>query len=254
MGKALVEWHTHTMSGTAPTIRGTQSGQASVEAALTLPLVIFLVLGTLQLFLMLQARIMTQYAVFRATRAGSVSHGDCKRMMDAGLAALLPTFSRTDSPAKLAEAYRRVKNNSYQELSTAGRRFSGDVIWLLRESPTSVSREDLDFDQGGDPMRLEVHMVFWYPLRIPFADWVMTRMFRAHFALQDYHAANPLGPVQRDANWTRGTGKMEARIRGEYASRTGGSAGYVFPIVASYSMRMMTPAKPEFFSNQHCAQ
>ena len=33
-----------------------ESGQAAVESALTLPLAVFLILGSLQLFLMLQAR------------------------------------------------------------------------------------------------------------------------------------------------------------------------------------------------------
>ena len=44
-----------------------------MEAALTLPLVVFLILGTLQLFMMLQGRIMAEYAVFKAVRAGSVT-------------------------------------------------------------------------------------------------------------------------------------------------------------------------------------
>ena len=46
---------------------GRQSGQAMVEAALSLPLVVFLVLGTLQLFLMLQARVLAQYAAHVTT-------------------------------------------------------------------------------------------------------------------------------------------------------------------------------------------
>lgn len=239
-------------------MRGRQSGQASVEAALTLPLVIFLILGTLQLFLLLQARIMTQYAVFRATRAGSVSHGECKRMMDAAIAALLPTFARTDSPERLAQAYERFKENQYDGQLSGGSKstsFSGQVVWLMRESPTNVTGSEEDtFDQGGDPMRLEVRMVFWYPLRIPFADWVLTKMFRAHFALEEFHNANPLLLADKDANWENGPGKMETSIRNAYSSRTGsGQGGYVFPITASYSMRMMTPAKSEHFSQQHCA-
>ena len=42
-----------------------------METALTLPLTLFLMLGTLQLFLMLQARVLTEYAVFRAVRVGT---------------------------------------------------------------------------------------------------------------------------------------------------------------------------------------
>ncbi|QRN96725.1 pilus assembly protein [Archangium violaceum] len=246
------------MSSQETPIRGRQSGQASVEAALTLPLVIFLILGTLQLFLLLQARIMTEYAVFRATRAGSVSHGECKRMMDAAIGALLPTFARTDSPERLAEAYERFKDNRYDGQLSGGSKsmpFSGEVVWLLRESPTNVTASEEDtFDQGGEPRRLEVRMVFWYPLRIPFADWVLTRMFRAHFAIAELHSANPLILADKDANWENGPGKMESLIRNAYSSRTApGKGSYVFPITASYTMRMMTPAKPENFSQQNCA-
>jgi hypothetical protein len=68
-----------------------ERGQAAVEAALTLPLTIFLILGSLQLFMMLQGRIMSEYAAFEAVRAGSRYHGDCKPMTHAVLAALLPS-------------------------------------------------------------------------------------------------------------------------------------------------------------------
>ncbi len=224
-----------------------------MESALTLPLVVFLVLGSLQLFLMLNARIMAQYAVFRATRAGSVSQGDCKRMMHAAIATLLPAFARTDSPDMLGDAFKDFRNNKY-----AGKlkKFNGDVLWLIREAPASVTAEDADFDQGGGSMRLEMRLVFWYPLRIPFADWVMTKMFRASFAIQDYNAANPLILTQKNANWKKaswmkGPEDMEALIRDEYKTRTD-DGEYVFPIVSNYSMRMMTPAKPENFTSKRC--
>ncbi len=220
-----------------------------MEAAITLPLVIFLVLGTLQLFLMLNARIMTQYAVFRATRAGSVSQGNCTRMMHAAIAALLPTLARTDGPGSLASAFSRFQGNSYAGQLTG---FNGTMIWLIREQPTGIGAEDADFDQGNGPMRLETRIVYWYPMRIPFANWVMTKMFRARFAIQDYTATNPLMPTQKRSEWTAGPERFSGSLSGEYASRT--AAGeFVFPIVASYSMRMMTPAKPENFASQNCA-
>src|SRR5688500_7914706 len=69
-----------------------ESGQAAVEAALTLPLFMFMILGVLQLFLMLQGRVMAEYAVYRAVRAGSVNHGDCEAMKHAAILSLTPTF------------------------------------------------------------------------------------------------------------------------------------------------------------------
>lgn len=230
--------------------RNGESGQAAVESAITLPLVIFLVLGSLQLFLMFNARIMTQYAAFRATRAGSVSQGSCDRMMHAAIAALLPTLSRTDSPGELGSAFDRFKANSY-----GGKidNLSGKMIWLIREQPTNVpGGEDIEFDQGGGPMRLEVRLVYWFPMRIPFANYVMTKMFRATFDIEPYTGTNPIQVTQKTSDWKKGPNDMEGLIKEEYDTRTNGTRQYVFPIVSSYSMRMMTPAKSSNFSSPRC--
>ena len=67
-------------------------GQAAVEAALTMPLVLFCVMGTLQLFLMFNARILTQLAAYKAARAGSMNHGNCDRVVDAALVQVMPAI------------------------------------------------------------------------------------------------------------------------------------------------------------------
>lgn len=251
-----------------------ESGQAAVEAALTLPLTIFLVLGTLQLFMMLQGRIMAEYAAFEAVRAGSRHHGDCEKMMQAGLAALLPNVvtylgSATSggSPAqKLASAWRdRINGGKPQfqamdstQSALGGSSLAGEAIfWLAREQPTNVpSPEDSDFDApvpNGGGMRLEVRLIYWFPLRIPFADWVMTKMFLAQFGLDPYVAANPIMLAEKNANWTAGPNTLDGAISGKYkALATAGK--YVFPIQATYGMRMMTPARARYFTQQNCGE
>src|SRR5256885_5594472 len=92
-----------------------ESGQALVETALTLPLMLFCVLGTTQLFMMLQARVMAEYAVYRATRAGSLNHGDCEHMKQAALLSVLPTITRTDDADSLAEAFKLRRDNRYHD-------------------------------------------------------------------------------------------------------------------------------------------
>jgi hypothetical protein len=88
---------------------------------------------------------------------------------------------------------------------------------------------------------------------MPFVDWVMTKMFRARYALEEYHAANPLMLTVNDANWKK-EADLDALIRTAYGERTGpGTQAYVFPIVATYSMRMMTPPLMKHFGSQHCA-
>jgi hypothetical protein len=237
---------------------GRESGQAAVEAAITLPLTVFLVLGTIQLFLLLQARVLTEYAVFRAVRTGSVKHGDCEAMTHAAIGALLPAIARTDSPAALGRAFRIHSENRYTPQHDAGH--TGTIVWLARERPQLGDirpDEEESFDDPAryrrvtDVMRLEARIVFWYPMRLPFANWVLSRMFLAHLGLRDYTAVDPLQPVQQ-ANWGRQTDfTLEEAIRSELLERVGRKE-YVFPLQATYTMRMMTPARPRYFQTQNC--
>jgi hypothetical protein len=236
-----------------------------VEAALTLPLTVFLILGTLQLFLMLQARIMAEYAAFRATRAGSVRHGSCESMTDAAILAVLPTFHSYlgrqglgNTPGKkLGIAFQQRKNNQY----TPGLDGPHDraIVWIIRDSPVGFfANEDLTFDEPRtaaqiDALRLETRLVFWFPLKIPFANWVISRMMLAHWGYMTYTAQNPLLLTQR-ANWTASptmTMSLESAIVNELLARVAAEQ-YVIPIHASASLRMMTPAQGQYFLTKNC--
>lgn len=233
--------------GSAPRAGNSQSGQALVEAALTLPLVVFIILGTMQLFMMQHARILTQLAAYRATRVGSTNHGNCNRMIDAALVQVMPAIESfmgraTGSPGtKLAAAFGQRVNNHYSPLdriSDGGNvlQYSGQIIWINRAFVGGGSQ--LNFDQPGNLTRLESQVVFWFPLRIPFANWVMARMFAAHFQIAPYMATNPLMATETAQWW--GQDSLNARLGAELGQRIARNE-YVFPIVASYSMRMMTP-------------
>lgn len=84
-----------------------ERGQVALESALVLPLMVFFTLGIVQLAMVQQARLMTEYATYQAARAGIVWNGNNERMHDAAVMALLPTMGRTDSWAKLAETWER---------------------------------------------------------------------------------------------------------------------------------------------------
>jgi hypothetical protein len=243
-----------------------QSGQAAVEAAITLPLTVFLMLGMLQLFLMMQGRLMAEYAAFRATRVGSVKHGDCQAMTHAALLALMPTYysflgGPGGSPGeKLANAFYRRRDNQYDGNASTGvapdGKHTGAIVWMIREQPLapSVDNEDARFDQFDHGIvRLETRLIYWFPLKVPFANWVIARLTVARWGWEDYTAQNPLMLTQK-ARWTRGPTPptLEASIQAETLRRLAAEQ-YVIPIHASASLRMMTPAQRRFFLTQNCA-
>jgi hypothetical protein len=229
--------------------RDSDAGQAMVESALTLPLVVFMVLGTIQLFMMLQGRAMAQYAVARSTRAGSLKYGDCTAMRHTAVAALLPTFTPAKNPRQLADAFFARRNGRFNPALDDGRFES--IFWLIRENPVVRRDEEEMFDlASNNPPTLETRLVFWYPLRIPFADWVWSRLMLSYFGLRPAPKTNPLMQTQRNPNWNE-SGTIRADLVGELLLRAA-RRHYTAPIQVTYSMKMMTPARRTNFANAHC--
>lgn len=89
--------------------RGYQSGQALVETVIVMPVMLFVVLGALQLMLLAHARIMTEYAAYCAVRAGIVHNANWNVMQNAAMLASLPLYERTDSLERFVVAWAKVK-------------------------------------------------------------------------------------------------------------------------------------------------
>lgn len=243
-----------------------ERGQAAVEAALVMPLAVFLVLGVLQLFLLQQSRILAQYAAFQAARTGAVSHGACGPMTDAALLAVLPNVhsflgdrSLPGSAAqKMARAFRRVRENHYQGFQWGTWQSPGTdadaIVWLVREGRRPSAADVLGFDQplsGGAPLRMELRLTYWAPLRVPFADWVYARIAAAQMGLQSYGGTDPLMPTRRAAGWEGGSTLSDTQVADEFRRRVG-EGHYTFPITVSSSMRMMTPPRLSEFGDPRC--
>jgi hypothetical protein len=205
---------------------------------------------------MLQGRIMAEYAAFRATRAGALDHGACEPMHHAAILALLPSFqsyigSGMGRPAqKLAAAFATRKNNRYfypQDKHT------GEIVWLLRETPLAnqvPNEEDQSFDQFR-MMRLETRLVYFFPLKIPVVNRIISRIIMARFGVLPYSGMNHM-MVSQQATYERGSINLEGAILNEMRSRYA-RGEYVLPIHASGSMRMMTPARRTNFQQQNCS-
>jgi hypothetical protein len=170
-----------------------QRGQAAVESALVLPLMTFLFLGIIQLTMIQQARLMTEYAAFQAARAGIVWNGNNERMHDAALIALLPTMGRTDDWPTLATAW--TKEQTYDRalgalswgypprtslngtnllglvrVDTVNPTYLTPMDYSLWKLPAGVNWKELDFD-GPDTYpevpNLESHVDKLYNLALP---------------------------------------------------------------------------------------
>lgn len=248
-----------------------ESGQAAVETALTLPITLFLFFGTLQLILMMQGRIIAQYAVSRATRAASLNHGDCAAMKDVSLAVLLPALQPFMKPGvDKVDAFIGTytgkngvdwRKNRYDYASSSGG--PRGVVWIDRISPdaadvTDELEETFDIKApatGARPMRLETRMVFWFPLKIPFANWVLSHIALTQLGLEPYQGIDPLSPTMEQADWKlkSPTQALSAEVKSELRDRIGNDQ-FAFPIVVSSVLRMMTPPRKKFFKSQNCTR
>jgi hypothetical protein len=227
-----------------------------------MPLLIFMVLGTMQLFLLLQGRILAQYAAGRATRMGSMNFGKCEPMVRSAIAILLPAIDAgfakggINGATYAVEVKKRSTNNRYSAADDDGR--NGPVVWIDRVRPLvgSITADEEDVwnlaPPAGPDRTLEVRMTFWFPLKIPFANWVFARLALAHWGVEEYHAVNPYLMATRDANWVKDPGVVAplVAISAELQARYHASPPqYVFPIQATSATRMMSPAR---FAAQGC--
>jgi TadE-like protein len=208
---------------------GGESGQAVVEAAIVLPLCLVLILCTIQLAQLQQARVLLEYAAFNAARAGIVHDGenDAKGtagpMHDAAALSLLSNFGRTDGFAALTRTW--VQFRAHETILTATR------LPLLQVSVLNPRRADfarfgahldgqeIDFDdvrpQAADANLLSIDVRYLYELRIPFAN----KLIQSAWLLRPGSA----GAVDRAA-----------------LALLGRQGHYFVPVHAFYTMRMQS--------------
>ncbi|MCP3137497.1 TadE family protein [Pyxidicoccus xibeiensis] len=238
----------------APTPPGSrrQSGQAAIESAVVLPLYVFLILGTLQLSLMHQARLMTKYAAYRAVRAGSLNHARVKPMERAALAALLPLVSRDAGngvehiqPVDGAERF-LAKWRQWQEVREnvmpGGLPVAEVTVCgpLARDMPTGVDQVDFDDPRWAgasgwhESMRtkLRVQVTFNYRMPIPFANMVI-------YSIAHHRSVPSMLRLERP----RRASDPPASPQAAYDALASNGV-YVLPIRATYTLRMQSNLFP----------
>jgi len=190
---------------------GGEGGQAMVEAAFVLPLTVALILCTIQITQLQQARVLVEYAAFNAARAGIVQNGNRGRggtagpMHDAAALSLLPAYGRTDGIGALGLPVVQVTvlNPRRADFQRLGRHLAG---------------QETDFDdvrpQAVDANLLSIQVRHLVELRVPLANKLIHSLWLA----------------------------SRARARGDVAAlAVAGKRGrYFVPVEAFQTMRMQS--------------
>lgn len=216
-----------------------------------MPMMLFALLGIIQLSMLYHARLVTEYAAFKAARAASVYRLDCDHMRRAGLVALVPTMpSVVGDPTNLATRYVTTVNRVVaSNLSRVGTPLV--LLDYRLENRLPEGEFDRMLEGSASPMTVSVKLAYFYEYRIPFANWIMTRYWLATNSLFRWASGNdPTMPVAR-ANLP----PIRTGIDPEYLSvvRLAIQRGYfTSPVVASWTMRMMSDPLPNSRNAERC--
>jgi hypothetical protein len=226
-----------------PAHQRSESGQAAVETAIVLPVMVFMLLGVLQMTLAYQARLVNEYAAFKVARAASVYRLDCGRMVNAGLMALVPTLGRTGTGTyqqRFLGAARELLNDNKPP-------FAGINIPLVRVRYRVSGDPARTFDHqlapGDEPLKVHVRLSYFWEYRIPFANWIITRVWLASQTGQAWATgADPLTPVRRTPGVVAPAN--EAALDVEVVQEAIRQNYFTTPLVSNWSMRMMSDPLP----------
>ncbi len=170
-----------------------EPGQVAVETAITVPMMIFFVLGTIQLGMVHQAQMMTEYAAYRAARSAIVNNGDCDRMRFAAFIGVTPTLpnpsefgipisGRADTLFNAAKLF-----NFWRVGNWLTTKLGFDIVQVQVVNPSKANlnstfnkldwrtgKNEIDFDDlrpdAVAANNLSVRVKYFYEMRIPFAN------------------------------------------------------------------------------------
>lgn len=233
-------------------------GNAAVESAIALPIWLLFFLCTLQLALLGRARLLAEYAAYRAARTGILWNGDPVRMQRAAIHTLRSSVCPTRIAAARALCHAEGGGASALEMLSADAylAFPGAHVHIL--SPHWPSHgglfapggEELDFDRfGPEPERrdatlLTIQLQYWFELKIPLADGILWHIW---FAFQKRIGTREDEELYRVAYLPLSARAWKAM---EEAGRAG--RGFFIPVISHSTMRMQSNFYARFIRDCSC--
>ena len=249
-----------------------QSGQAMVETAIVLPLFVFMVLGTIQLTLIIQARSLTKYAAYRAARSGAMNNMDMAKMKKEAFLALSPVITGcmlcqngrpTNSTSLMLRSMLDANVNRYMLLPVVDVRICGPVkSWLqgkaIGVNGAMVSSGEVDFDDPRNTFdatsvsaleriqginttslsnfertRLRVQVEYNHKLIIPFANWMFYNIWRG----KQVPLVMRMNQNSGGSSWWQ---QLIQFIFSDNWEREKMLGNYLMPLVENYAFRMQS--------------
>lgn len=252
-------------------------GQAMVEFAVVVMVLLLLILGTLQFALIYHAKITLNYAAFETARAGAVNNARMWAMELAFSRAMAPLYttpyvveqgSECQSNFVLDSNRSTTIDFSLDNVKCARQRvrdmIAGDLVRITLVNPSAESFADFGYDNAGaetipndnlmyrsaevkamsgqsiqDANLVKVHVGFCYELIVPLVDQVIWRMIAL--------APNNLQP--ENFGPPRGGSFAEARVG---ANKANGEPRYGIPIYAQGLVRMQSDPILDTFCAGQC--
>lgn len=217
--------------GAGKRLRLGSGGQAAVESAIAIPMSMFVVLGVLQMGMMQQARMLSDYAAYKGARAASVGRAECPVMVKAEIAALVPTLGRADSASAWVSTYKQYEKNKRSSLPVVYNEFKIENQHQPFDTPLKPNEL---------PEKIHLRLHYFYQLTIPFADWLIARYYLAERGLESWAGmSDPINPIAKTQAPPHHTAQMVDSV---YVRSYFNKGIYVVPLQASWSFRMFSQA------------
>lgn len=174
-------------------LRRNEKGVAATETAITIMTFLLLILGIMQITLVINARLLMNYAAYSAARAGIVHNGDITKMQQAAAVALAPMLSNDKSLPSLGLGYGKAHALlalgllKVQIISSGKQRFKPG--YRKRFFPALTRYRNLRTAEEVAQMQenlLTVRVTYFYPLKIPLINAILSPLFR-HVKLTATH-------------------------------------------------------------------
>lgn len=221
-----------------------QSGQATIEYLIVLPVLLLLFLASLQFVFIYETKLTLNYATFAATRSGALNNGSMKAIQDGLASGLAPLFTHGDNLQALKDARKQADTETSDSKLTEIRIINPTPSALseFNTSGTGIPNDNLmyrDDAPGGSGMNvqdanlLKVRVTYCARLIIPVIKEMIYGIVVAHSQILSSSGGPLLSTLKVDT----------PASSSNFCARDATHTDYRIPLSADAVVRMQSPFK-----------